>query len=131
MDRNKPDSDSDGDDKDDGVITPPAEGSYVNSRGLRHSNREWIRTQSIYTKVVGTGKKYAEESKGKEGPMDSYKSFIAKGIINMNAGEAEDHNISDDEVHYNIIGVVMAQYFSLNVGLKKFGSPGRRQLPKR
>jgi len=58
--------------------------------------------------VTGTGKKYTKESKGKEGPMDSYKSFPAKGVIKMNAGDAEDYNMSDDEVNYHIIGVLMA-----------------------
>ena len=77
MDRNEPDSESDSNDKDDDDVIPPATGSYVNSCGLRRSNREW--TQPVYTKVTCTGKKYAEEPKRKEGPMDSYKSFITEG----------------------------------------------------
>ena len=87
MDRDGPDSDSDSDDEDDNDIAPVAEGSYMNSRGLRWSNKEQI--QPMYTKVTGTGKKYAEAPKGKEGPMDSYNSFLTKGVINMNAGDAK------------------------------------------
>ena len=78
----------------------------------------------IYTKVTGTGKKYAE------GPMDSYNSFLAKGVINMNAGDAEDYKMTDDEVNHHIIGVVMAQHFSLKAGLKKFGVPGEEATTK-
>ena len=40
MDRDGPDSDSDSDDEDDDDVAPAAEGSYMNSRGLRRSNRE-------------------------------------------------------------------------------------------
>ena len=128
MDRDGPDSNSDSDDEDDDDIAPAAEGSYMNSRGLRRSNRE--RTQPMYTKVTGTGKKYAEAPKGKEGPMDSYNSFLIKGVINMNAGDAEDYKMSDDEVNHHIIGVVMAQHFSLKAGLKKFGVPGEEATTK-
>ena len=63
MYRDEPDSDSDSDDEDDDDINPAAEGSYMNSCGLGRSNRE--RTQPMYTKVTGTGKKYAEAPKGK------------------------------------------------------------------
>ena len=72
MNRDEPDSDSDSDDEDDEDITPAAEGSYVNSHGLRRSNRK--RTRPMYTKVTGTGWKYAKD------PMDSYNSFLAKGV---------------------------------------------------
>ena len=81
MDRDRPYSDSDSDDEDDDDVTPAAEGSYMNSRGLRRFNRE--RTQPIYTKVTGAGKKYVEAPKGKEGPMDSYNSFLTEGVINV------------------------------------------------
>ena len=128
MDRDGPDSDSDSDDEDDDDIAPAAEGSYMNSRGLRRYNRE--RTQPMYTKVAGTGKKYAETPKGKEGPMDSYNSFLTKGVINMNTGDAEDYKMSDDEVNHHIVGVFIAQHFSLKAGLKKFNYLGRKQLPK-
>jgi len=39
----------------------------------------------------------------------------------MNAGDAEDYKMTDDEVNHHIIGVVMAQHFSLKAGLKKWG----------
>ena len=128
MDRDGPDSDSDSDDADDDDIAPAAEGSYMNSRRLRRSNRE--RTQPMYTKVTGTGKKYAEAPKGKEGPMDSYNSFLSKGVININAVDAEDYKMTDDEVNHHIIGVIMAQHFSLKAGLKKFGVPGEEATTK-
>ncbi len=40
MDRDEPDSDSDSDDEDDDDTTPAAQGSYINSCGLRRSNGE-------------------------------------------------------------------------------------------
>ena len=58
--------------------------------------------------------------------MDSYKSFLTKGVINMNAGDAKDCKVSNDEVNYHIIGVVMAQHFSLKADLKKFAAPGEK-----
>ena len=84
----------------------------------------------MYTKVTGTGKKYAEAPKGKDGPMDSYNSFLNKGVINMNAGDAADYKMTDDEVNHHVIGVVMAQHFSLKAGLKKFGVPGEEATTK-
>ena len=128
MDRDGPDSDIDSDDEDDDDVAPATEGSYMNSRGLRRSNRE--RKQPMYTKVTGTGKRYAEAPRGEEGPMDSYKSFLSEGVINMNAGDAEDYKMTDDEVNHHIIGVVMAQHFSLKAGLKKFEALGKKPLPK-
>ena len=59
--------------------------------------------------------------------MDSYNSFLAKGVINMNAGDAEDYKMTDDKVN---IGVVMAQHFSLKAGLKMFGVPGEEATTK-
>ena len=128
MDRNKPDSDSDSDDKDEDGVTPPATGSYVNSRGLRHGNGE--RMQHVYTKVTGAVKKYAKSPKGKEGPIDSYQLFLNEGVINMNPGNTEDYKISDHEVNHNIIGVVMALHFSLKAGLKSLEYLERKQPPK-
>jgi len=132
MDRDRPDSDSDSDsdsdDTDDNYVTPAAEGSYMNSCGLRRSNRE--RTQPIYIKVTNTSKKYAEAPKGKEGPMDSYRSFLNEGVLSMNAGDTEDYKMTDDEVNHHIIGVDMAQHFSLKAGLKKFEVPGEEATTK-
>jgi hypothetical protein len=62
--------------------------------------------------------------------MDSYNSFLSEGVINMNAGDAEDYKMTDDEVNHHIIGVVMAQHFSLKAGLKKFGVPGEEATTK-
>ena len=50
--------------------------------------------------------------------MGSYHSFLNKGVVNINDGDAEDYKMSDDEVNHHIIGVVMAQYFSIKAGLK-------------
>ena len=110
-------------------ITSLEKVSYVNSRRLRRSNRE--QTQPTYTKVTREiGPRYSEEPPGPEGPMDSYKSFLTKRVININAGDAKDCKISDDEMCYHIIGIVMAQYFSLKAGLKKFGVPGKKATTK-
>ena len=62
--------------------------------------------------------------------MDSHKSFLTEGIININAGDAEDYKMSDNKVSYHIIGVVLSQYFSLKTGLKKFGVPGEKATTK-
>ena len=40
----------------------------------------------------------------------------------MNVVDAEDYNISGEEVKYHIIGVVLAQQFSLVSVLNKFGN---------
>ena len=45
--------------------------------------------------------KIRQRTKGEEGPIDSYKFFLNKGVINMNAGDAEDYELSDDEVNYH------------------------------
>ena len=37
---------------------------------------------------------------------------------------------SDDEVNHDIIGVVMAQHFSLKAGLEKLGVPGEKATTK-
>ena len=62
--------------------------------------------------------------------MDSYKCFLTKGVINMNAGGANDYKMSADEVDYHIITVVMAQHFSLKAGLNKFGVPCEKATTK-
>jgi len=100
----------------------------MNSHGLRRSNRE--RTQPVYTKVTNKGKRYTNAPTGKESPMYSYHSFLNEGVINMNARDAEDYKMSDDEVNHHIIGVVMAQHVSLKAGLKKFGVPGGKATNK-
>ena len=47
IDRDEPDNESDSDDQNDDDITSTAEGSYVNSDGLRLSNRERTRLQVL------------------------------------------------------------------------------------
>ena len=37
----------------------------------------------------------------------------------MNVGEVEDYKMSGEELKYHIIGVLLAQTFSLKAGLKK------------
>jgi len=99
MDRNEPHIESD--DEDDNAVIIPVEGFCVNSRGLRYTNRE--RTHHTYTKVTReTGQIYADEPSDPEGPMDSYKSFLTKGVINMNTGGAKDCKMSNDGVIYHI-----------------------------
>ena len=41
----------------------------------------------------------------------------------MNAGDAEDYNIPDEELNYHIIGVVLSQKLDLKAGIKKFFKP--------
>ena len=41
----------------------------------------------------------------------------------MNMGYSEDYKMSDEEMDYHIIGVVLSQQLSLEAGLKKFGKP--------
>jgi len=79
MDRDGPDSDSDSDDEDDDDVAPAAEGSYMNSRGLRQTNRE--RKQPMYTKVTGTGKskRYAEAPKGERRSNGQLQLFPFRG----------------------------------------------------
>ena len=48
----------------------------------------------------------------------------------MNAVDAADYKMSGKEVNYRIIGVVLAQKFSLEAGLKKFGKPGEKPSVK-
>ena len=51
---------------------------------------------------------------------------MEKGVININRGDVEDYKMSGEEVKYHIIGVLLAQQFSLKAVLKKFGKPGEK-----
>ena len=48
----------------------------------------------------------------------------------MNAGDSEDYRMSDEEMNYDIIGVVLSQKFSLMAFLKKFGNTGEKASVK-
>ena len=48
----------------------------------------------------------------------------------MSKGDAEDYKLSAEEMDYHIIGVVLAQRFSLKAVLKKFGNPGEKASVK-
>ena len=48
----------------------------------------------------------------------------------MNMGYSEDYKMSDEELNYPIIGVVLSQEFSLMAGLKKFGNPDEKYSAK-
>ena len=98
-------------------------GSYVNSEGLRRSYR--YRHQPTYPIVTGQPGGYYDE-----GLIGQYKSFLEEGVINMNPGDAEDYKISGEEVKYHIIGIVLAQKFSLKAGLKNFVKLGDKSSVK-
>ena len=48
----------------------------------------------------------------------------------MNAGGAEDYKMSDEELIYHIIGLVLSQKFSLMDFIKNFGKPGDKAIVK-
>ena len=48
----------------------------------------------------------------------------------MNAGDSVYYKMSDGEVNYHIIGVILSQKFSLIAGLKQFGKPEEKSNVK-
>ncbi len=55
---------------------------------------------------------------------------FVEGVAYINLSGDVVYEMSKREVNTHVLGVIMAQQFSLNVGLKKFGKKGKKAVTK-
>ena len=57
-------------------------------------------------------------------------SKYVDGITHINVTPGVAQKISKEDVNAHVLGVIMAQQFSLHVGLKKFGDKAKKLVTK-
>ncbi len=53
-----------------------------------------------------------------------------EGVAHINLSPNMFHEITKEEVNCHVLGVIVAQQFSLKAGLKKFGNEGNVEVTK-